>query len=76
LKHRILLKNYYVPDDLEAQINTVVDHYNNRRYHEAIGNPTSADVYFGSGKTILMERVRIKRQTIQNRRFMHTTIAA
>ena len=76
LKNRILLENYYLPGDLEAQINAFVDHYNHRRYHEAIGNLTPADVYFGRGNTILLERERIKRQTIQRRRLMHTRLAA
>ena len=76
LKNRILLENYYLPGDLEAQINAFVDHYNNQRYHEAIGNLTPADVYFGRGNSILLERERIKRQTIQSRRLMHTRIAA
>jgi hypothetical protein len=65
-----------LPGDLEAQINAFVDHYNNQRYHEAIGNLTPADVYFGRGNTILLERERIKRQTIQHRRLNHRAIAA
>ena len=76
MKNRILLENYYLPGDLEAQINAFVDHYNNQRYHEAIGNLTPADAYFGRGNTILLERERIKRQTIQSRRLMHTRKAA
>ena len=65
LKNRILLENYYLPGDLEAQIGAFVEHYNHRRYHESLGNLTPADVYFGRGQTILLERERIKRQTIQ-----------
>ncbi|MFN7223098.1 MAG: hypothetical protein ACK4MS_03695 [Paracoccaceae bacterium] len=42
-----------------------MDHYNNHRYHESIGNLTPADVYVGRGETILAERRRIKHQTIQ-----------
>ena len=62
LKNRILrLENYYLPGDLETQINAFVDHYNHHRYHEAIGNRPPADVYFGRGQTILLERERIKR---------------
>jgi hypothetical protein len=35
-----------------------------------------ADVYFGRGQTILLERERIKRQTIDNRRLQHHAQAA
>lgn len=76
LKNRILLENYYLPGDLEAQIEGFVDHYNHRRYHESLENLTPADVYFGRGKTILLERERIKRQTIQHRRLQHQIAAA
>jgi putative transposase len=76
LKNRILLQNYYPPGDLEANIEAFVADYNHRRYHESIGNLTPADVYFGRGQTILIERERIKRQTIANRRLMHRQQAA
>jgi hypothetical protein len=33
LKNRILLENYFLPGDLEAQIEAFVDHYNHQRYH-------------------------------------------
>ena len=49
LKNRILLDNYFFPEDMEAQIDTFVDHYNHHRYHESINNLTLADVYFGRG---------------------------
>ena len=54
LKNRILLENYYLPGDLEAEIDAFVAHYNHLRYHESLGNLTPADVYFGRGQTILM----------------------
>jgi putative transposase len=75
LKNRILLKNYYLPDDLEAQINAFVDDYNHRRYHEGINNLTPADVYFGRGP-ILLQRERIKRKTVKQRRLQHQRKAA
>ena len=65
LKNRILLENYYLPGDLEASIERFVEHYNNRRFHESLNNLTPADVYFGRGQAILLERERIKRQTMQ-----------
>jgi putative transposase len=76
LKNRILLENYYLPGDLQAQINAFVDDYNHRRYHESINNLTPADVYFGRGQTILLQRERIKRQTIKQRRLQHQRQAA
>lgn len=76
LKNRILLENYFLEDELEAAIAAFIDHYNNHRYHESIGNLTPADVYFGRGETILAERRRIKHQTIQNRRLNHQRQAA
>ena len=76
LKNRILLENYYLPGDLEATISDFVANYNHRRYHESIANLTPADVYFGRAQTILLERERIKRQTIQTRRLHHRGQAA
>ena len=61
LKNRILLENYYLPGDLEAQIARFVEHYNHERYHESLQNLTPADVYSGRAETILLERERIKR---------------
>src|SRR4029450_6290739 len=57
-------------------IEMFVTDYNNRRYHESIDNLTPADVYFGRGQTILLERERIKRKTIQTRRLIHRRQAA
>jgi putative transposase len=44
VKKPILLENYYLPGDLEAQIEAFVVDYNHLRYHESIGNLTPADV--------------------------------
>jgi putative transposase len=76
LKNRILLENYYLPGDLEAQVGAFVEHYNHLRYHESLSNLTPADVYFGRGQTILLERERIKRKTITQRRLHHRKSAA
>jgi putative transposase len=58
VKNRILLENYYLPGDLENQIETFVADYNNCRYHESIDNLIPADVYFGRGQTILRSEIR------------------
>ncbi len=76
LKNRILLENYYLPGDLTQQIDAFVEHYNHRRYHESLQNLTPADVYFGRDQTILRQRERIKRKTIETRRLLHRKSAA
>ena len=76
LKNRILLENYYLPGDLENQISAFVDHYNNQRYHESIGNVTPADAYLGRHTAIIEKRKKIKKLTTQNRRLNHQSQAA
>jgi putative transposase len=76
LKNRILLENYYLPGDLEAQVGRFIEHYNHHRYHESLENLTPGDVYFGRSQTILQERHRIKQKTIERRRLLHRKIAA
>ena len=76
LKNRILLENYFLPGDLEAQIEAFVDHYNHQRYHESLNNITPADVYFGRDITILKQREIIKLETLETRRLHHRQRAA
>ncbi|WP_244606483.1 IS3 family transposase [Arsenicitalea aurantiaca] len=76
LKNRVLLENYFLPGDLEAQIAAFIEHYNDRRYHESLDNVTPADAYFGRAQTIIKQRERIKRQTIEHRRLQHRNLAA
>ena len=76
LKNRILLEHYYLPGDLEAQVAAFVEHYNHARAHESLSNLTPADVYFGRGEAILLEREWIKRQTLSRRRLLHHAHAA
>jgi len=76
LKNRILLENYFLPGDLEAQIEAFVEHYNHQRYHESLNNVTPADAYFGRAPAIIKQRERIKRKTIEYRRLQHRKLAA
>ena len=59
-----------------SQIEAFVADYNHRAITRASSNLTPADVYFGRGQTILIERERIKRKTIANRRLLHRQQAA
>ena len=76
LKNRILLENYFLPGDLESQIEAFVEHYNHQRYHESLDNVTPADTYFGRAEAIIKRRERTKRKTIQHRRSQHRKLAA
>jgi transposase InsO family protein len=71
LNYRILLENYYLPGDRENQFEAFVAYYNHRRNHESLGNLTPAEVYSGRGQTTLLQRERIKRQTIEHLCLQH-----
>ena len=76
MKNIIKLEHYYIPEQLQQAIAEFVHYYNHHRYHESLSNLTPADVYFGRGQTILLQRERIKRQTIETRRLHHRKSAA
>ena len=68
LKNTLLLRNYYLPGELETEIERFVQHYNHKRPHEALDNLTPADVYTGRGRDIQTARQRLKEQTLRRRR--------
>ncbi len=76
LKNRVLLENYYLPGDLEANVGAFVERYNYRRYHESLANLTPADVYFGRDHAIIERRRKIKELTVRKRRLDHQRQAA
>ena len=59
---------YEAPSDLEVAIAGFVDHYNNRRYHKALGNVTPDDVLNGRREEILITRKEVKAQTLARRK--------
>jgi energy-converting hydrogenase A subunit M len=59
---------YEVPSDLEEAIAGFVDHYNNRRYHKALGNVTPDDVLHGRREEILIKRREVKAKTLAQRK--------
>jgi putative transposase len=68
MKNVVKLEHYYFPWQLEAAIRDFVAYYNNERYHEALDNVTPADVYFARQYTVLTERSKIKRRTMERRK--------
>ena len=68
MKNVVKLNNYYSPGDLIAEIDSFVEYYNNKRYHESLNNVTPADVYFGRDKDIEKNRKQIKWRTLRQRK--------
>jgi transposase InsO family protein len=68
MKNVINLQHYYLPGELEKEIERFVHYYNNRRYHESLDNLTPADVYFGKKRERLSVRNMIKHETLKMRR--------
>ena len=68
LKNVVKLQNYYLPWELEREVERFVRYYNHERVHEALGNLTPADVYEGRGREIQTARERLKQQTLRRRR--------
>jgi len=71
MKNIIKLENYYLPEELNRQLELFVEYYNNERYHESLNNLTPADIYFGRDKEIIANRKTIKEKTINMRRKMY-----
>lgn len=71
LKGQVKLLVYELPSALEQALTGFVEYYNQRRYHEGIGNVTPADVYFGRREAILERRKEVKQRTRQLRREYH-----
>lgn len=68
MKNVINLNHYYLPWDLEEEIDKFINYYNHERYHEGIQNLIPADVYAGKDKEIINKRTSIKKKTMQIRR--------
>lgn len=68
IKNVICLEHHYFPWQLQHAIAAFVEHYNQQRYHEALGNITPADVFFGRAAQVEDVRAAVKRRTLALRR--------
>jgi putative transposase len=71
MKNIIKLEHYYTTGQLEVRMEEFVNYYNNERYHESLQNCTPADVYFGRQESIIKQREKLKRKTMNKRRQFH-----
>jgi len=68
LKEKVLLNVQDAPQKLKAEIGKYITHHNKRRYHEALGNVSPDDVYYGRRNEILLERTKLKIETLTKRK--------
>jgi putative transposase len=67
LKARLNLLVYTSVEQLRAALAEFIEFYNQRRYHEGIGNVTPTDVYYGRREEILKRREEQKQRTLYER---------
>jgi putative transposase len=74
-KEQISLVVWESPEELKGEISTFIEYYNSRRYHEALGNVTPDDVYFGKRDSIQTRRRKLQGKTLARRQAINAKLA-
>jgi putative transposase len=74
-KEQINLVVWESPEELRQEISAFIEYYNSRRYHEALGNVTPDDVYFGRRDSIQTGRRKLQGKTLARRQAINAKLA-
>jgi transposase len=74
-KEQISLVVWESPEELKREISAFIEYYNGRRYHEALGNVTPDDVYFGKSDSIQTRRRNLQGKTLARRQAINAKLA-
>lgn len=74
-KEQINLVVWESPEELKQEISAFIEYYNTRRYHEALGNVTPDDVYFGRRDSIQTRRRKLQEKTLARRQADNAKLA-
>ena len=74
MKEKVKQNVYDAPEKLKAEVGKYISYHNKHRYHEALGNVTPDDVWYGRRDLILKQRSKLKIETLANRKIKNKNL--
>jgi putative transposase len=74
-KEQINLIVWESAEELQREISALFEYHNERRYHEALGNATLDDVYFGKRDSTQIRRRQLQEKTLARRQAINAKLA-